>query len=219
MADGRAIASPHRRVLAGVVDATVFLPLLGGMGWAGFKLYPRYRRWRDPQSDTSATGWLAKAGSFKLSRRVQVAMWVGGCGAKVALRNRRSPGWRLLRIRVADAGTGGPVSVRSVLIREAVTAGQNQALKRIRRPAEQRRRQRMEALNAQVDAIRREHARDKAAQERAIMQLFKDNDANPLGSCMPALLGSVAMFLPALLTPNRQTLPELLAGVIIVMDS
>jgi YidC/Oxa1 family membrane protein insertase len=52
----------------------------------------------------------------------------------------------------------------------------------------QRAQRALQALNPQMQALKEKHKNDQAAQGAAIMQLYKDNNINPLSGCLPMLL-------------------------------
>ena len=50
------------------------------------------------------------------------------------------------------------------------------------------------------------------------MELYKDEKLNPLAPCLWGLAGTSLLRLLALWSPRRQTLPDRLAGLIVVVD-
>lgn len=46
----------------------------------------------------------------------------------------------------------------------------------------------MQGLQPQIDTIREKHKDDKQAQTQKVMEFYKENKVNPLGSCLPLLL-------------------------------
>ena len=46
----------------------------------------------------------------------------------------------------------------------------------------------MQAIQPQVDAIKKEFKDDKEGQAKAMMELYKDQNVNPLSSCLPLLI-------------------------------
>jgi hypothetical protein len=111
-ASGLRVASLRRRLAAGLIDAVlVVAPTVAIIG-GGYVLYERQVRRRGPEDVTPPTReqlrhwrWVALAGSLPLA---------------VVGRNWRSPGCRVLKLRMIDARTGGPVTVRGALIRWGV---------------------------------------------------------------------------------------------------
>jgi membrane protein insertase Oxa1/YidC/SpoIIIJ len=80
--------------------------------------------------------------------------------------------------------------------------------------------ERMQALQPELKELQRAHRDDKAAQQEALMRFYREHNVNPLSSCLPTLVISViAPWVPALLSPWRQNLPDRLAGIIWVVDN
>jgi uncharacterized RDD family membrane protein YckC len=200
MGHGQRIASPWRRLASAVVDGSILVSVVGGAIVAWVKLRG------DRSSGLRSTGaW---------TRAVDLA----GPALAVPSRNARSPGRRLMGIRAVDARTGGPVTVRTVIIRNAVQIIEKAALREARRPGEAGAQARHDALKSRRDEIRREYANDPEGERRAMRELYRDNAANPLMSCAPFLIAGVADQLAMFVTPRRQTLHELLTGTIVVVD-
>jgi RDD family len=112
---GVELASLRRRAAAAAIDFCVeSAPLIAG-SFAVARAYTSYLQRRG-----------ADARRIRLpdpSRRWQVAVWVLTTAGAVPVRNSLGPGARIMRLRRVDARTGGPVSVRSALIRSLVRTG------------------------------------------------------------------------------------------------
>jgi hypothetical protein len=133
--------------------------------------------------------------------------------------NHRTLGARVMRIRRADARTGGPVSLRSALISNLARRAIATALAPLGARATQRNTTRMKALQPRLKQIQREHSDDAEARQEALMRFYKEHNVNPLASCLPTLvIGFAAPLVPALLSPLRQTIPHRLAGIVWVVE-
>jgi hypothetical protein len=139
-------------------------------------------------------------------RRFWTQPWIQGLGLVriVGFRNVRSPGQRLMGIRPADAHSGGPVSVQSAIVREWSSSTMRMLLTQLVRPLQERGEARSQELQPKLRAIQRQHQDDVETQERALMDVYKEHDINPLRSCLPELLAAVAPYLPALWTRRHQ---------------
>jgi hypothetical protein len=211
MAPGLRIAPLRDRLLAGLVDACVFLPLIGLAIWAGYRLWRRFGK-------TPWAGADDEGGREAKLQRWRWAITAAGAGAQVLQRNRRSPGDRLLGIRVADVRTGAPVSVRSVLVGQAVSTAESWLIRRAVRPLKQRSDARMKPVNEAVREIRRRHGDDEEAAAQAIKDYYEANDINALSSCLPHVAAGLAPSLPIFLSPRRQTLADWAAGRVMVVE-
>ncbi|HEY5429862.1 MAG TPA: hypothetical protein VIK04_12150 [Solirubrobacteraceae bacterium] len=189
------IAPPRRRTAADALDVLIYLV---GVGVPAAAASVRWQRELPPR----LTRTLAYAGP---------AVAVSG-------RNWRGPGSRLLRTRLADARTGGPVTVRSALILSLVSALEREAVRSLIRRAVARTTALSAALQPRIDEITREHVGDPAGQQRAMTELYGEQGDNPLGACLSPLLAGVAFRLPALWPPKHQTIGERLAGVVVVVE-
>ena len=85
-------------------------------------------------------------------------------------------------------------------------------------PSLTRRRRRLEALQPELAEIRRTHAHDPEAQRRALKEFYKRHRVHPAASCGPPLLGAAVTPAPVLWSPLNQTIPERLAGIVVVQD-
>ena len=126
-------------------------------------------------------------------------------------------------LRRVDAGNGGPVSVRSALIREAVQAASRELSRWVQRPVRQRHLERTRGLQAELREAREIRAGDgREAQERAMAEVLKRSSVRPSSACsrgmLGGLLGSVPLDLPAVWSARNQTLPERIAGIVTVRD-
>lgn len=194
-----------RRLGALVIDMLVGLPVFAGMVAA---IVAVTRPWKEQQPD------------LQRMRRFWTQPWMQGLGLvrTVGFRNVRSPGQRLMGIRRVDARSGGPVSPPSAVAREWSSSIMRTLLTQLLAPLRRRSEARLQALQPQLKTIQQQHRDDEETRGRAMMDFYKEHDINPLSSCGPGLLAAVAPSLPALWTRRHQTLPERLAGVVVVRD-
>ena len=115
---------------------------------------------------------------------------------------------------MADARTGGPVTVRSALIRRWAQRATGAGLQPLAKHATKRSTERLQALQPQLKELQRAHADDKAAQQQALMRFYQEHNVDPLRSCAPTLLALVAPSLTELFPARRQSLPDRLAGIV-----
>lgn len=202
------VASPWRRLGAAMIDVAIFLPLIGlaVFGWFKLRRPSRHDPPRPPRPPDES------------SRRVRLTMGAVGTAGAIGFRNGRSPGARLLGIRTVDARTGGPVSVRSVVIHQLVTHLSSSLSRELVRPLQKRESDRLRDLRPAMDEIRREHAGDTDAKNAAMMRLYTEHDVNQFRTCLWPLLSAIVVQLPSFLTPRGQTLAEWLAGTIVIRN-
>ena len=146
--------------------------------------------------------------------------WIKGLGlvSIVGCRNLRTPGQRVMGLRRVDARTGGPVTMRSAIIREQSTTMMRALITAATEPMREREQARLRTLMPQLTEMQRAHPDNPEARERAATALYAEHQINPLSSCLPVLLAAVIPALPALWTRRRQTPAERLAGVVVVSE-
>jgi hypothetical protein len=105
-----------------------------------------------------------------------------------------------------------------VLVQQLVAGVSGQSRRRLMMPSLTRRQRRLEALQPELAEIRRAHADNPEAQARALKEFNKHHRVNPAGSCLAPLLGATVMEAPVLWSPLNQTIPERLAGIVVVQD-
>ena len=194
-AGGLEIAPLRRRVMARVIDAAAFLIPLLLVGVAGAGLYHLYRRRRAAGDEASDP---FDAPELPLVRRVgESTAWRLGFVAallpvELAIRNWRTPGDRAMGLRRVDVRTGGPVSVRSTLVRVGVHTASRELNRWIQRPLHQRSLERARGLKAELKEAREVRAGDREAQKRAMAEVLKRNPVRPWASCSRGPLEAAA---------------------------
>jgi hypothetical protein len=220
--EGVRVAETWRRLAAGLIN------LLAGVAIAaagGLSIY-RLRRWLGPPlrpvgkrfASCGQRNFDGSDGKLPL-RTPMMLLEVVGLTLDLDRVNRRSLGARVMRIRRADARTGGSVSARSVLIRHLAQRTSGAVLGPLASRGTKRYSEQMQALQPELKRLQRAHSDDKKAQQEALMRFYKEHKVSPLRSCLPPLVISVAaQRLPVLLSPRRQNLPDRLAGIVWVVE-
>jgi hypothetical protein len=205
-ASGMKVASVRRRLAAASIDTVGMLVITVGP----FALMVARHERRNGVEPFSIPwlDWLQK------SRALNKALSLAGT---VAMRNRRSPGRRIAGIRAADAATGGPVSVRASTIRHITGTALSEFVSSLTRPMQVRNMERLKALGPETMETARMNRTDPAAR-RALLEQSRLAQNSCLGCLIPLLFVSGVNYLPALRSPLNQTLPERLAGIVIVAD-
>jgi uncharacterized RDD family membrane protein YckC len=155
------------------------------------------------------------------SRRWLLPLTLLGLASGVVMNLRRSPGYHLAGIRLADARTGGPISLRQAATRVAVGTAWSQLVTLLTRGRVQRAGQQMRDIQPEIRALRDKHVGDPAALTEAIMALYEEHNIRPFASCAPVLVGAAAglsIEAPALWSPLNQGLADRLAGTVVVRD-
>lgn len=211
------VAPVWRRLVAVLINLTVTIVPLAGVGFGAYKL----RRFLGPRLrplTRRLEAWGAahgsESGTGKLSLRTRMLIEVVGLTLELDSRNRSSLGARTMRIQRADARTGGPVTVRGALIRNWAGRATSAGLRPLAKRASKRSTERLQALQPQLKELQRAHADDQAGKQQALMSFYKEHNVNPLGACVPTLLTLVAPSLAVLFSPRRQSLPDRLAGIV-----
>ena len=102
-----------------------------------------------------------------------------GRGREMGPRAIGAPGDRAMGLRRVDARTGGPVSVRSALIKKAVQTAARELNRSVQRPFRERSLERTRGLKAELKEAREIRAGDREAQKRAMAEVFKRNRVRP----------------------------------------
>lgn len=216
------VASLRRRFVASLLDAVVVVVAVVGTPALGFKLFGSRRTVR-----RLGASWIARAarrraergrevgGSKRFRWALTVVFFVGG----VLTRDWRGPGAWMLGVRRVDAGTGGPVELRSAVVRGVVTTAWQLIGNWLFAPVHDRAGARRRAIEPEIEELRREHAGDQEALNLAMMRLYEEHKVNP--SCvwvLPRMAFSLAQELPAIWSPRNQGLADRLAGTEVVVE-
>jgi uncharacterized RDD family membrane protein YckC len=221
------IAPLWRRFVASLLDVAIFLLGIVGVGFAAYKLvgrvlhkYSETRPMRGMKArfKEKVLRRIDANRSFEPSSRLIWGLRIVAIPLQLRARNRRGPGARLLRLRRVDARSGGPVTVRSALIRLAVTEAWKELAMRSHLPREKRASERMAAIQPELKRIQQEHAHDPERLNQAIQNLYKQHNVNPARPCLWALLKALAPQLPALWSRRTQGLTDLLSGTVVIID-
>jgi hypothetical protein len=206
------LASPGRRVCAALIDGTC---LLGGFAAASGAAVV-WAKQRDGSTSQALTDAMERWTAFAKTRRR--AGPILSVASAVGLRNWRSPGMRLTGIHREDVRSGGPVTVRGALTRELAGQAHRRVVKVLIGPRLERHQARVQAIQPKVDAARREHPDDTAAEQRAIRQAYRDAGVNPAGYCGAPLVALSAEWLVMLSSPRHQSVVDWVAGIVMVRD-
>jgi hypothetical protein len=209
------LASLSRRLCSGCLDASWIVGLMAGTLGATIV----WDKVRERGALEGLTHRLERWTAFTGSPRWQRAGPVVSVIWAVGMRNSRSPGMRVMHIRRADAHTGGPVTARAALVSHVVGQAQSRLVKRMAAPRRERHEAQIRAIQDEIDAARRQHPDDSAAQQQAVTAVYRAKGVTPFGACSPA------MFAPAVLgvavtiaTPRHQAPSHWIAGIVTVRD-
>ena len=123
-----------------------------------------------------------------------------------------------MKIRRVELASGGPVTVRGAIVHCAASNASGAVLRRVVRPWQRHNEAKLNAVQAEAQRLRREHADDCEGAQQALMELYKRHKVNPLGSCALTIVMTLAARLPVLVSPLGQDLPDRLAGIVVVVD-
>jgi uncharacterized RDD family membrane protein YckC len=155
----------------------------------------------------------------RVSSRARIAVQVTGLTFGLDGRNR-SPGARVMGLRSVDLQTGGPISALRVVIRYLAATVLQELRYEVNDVMAGPPTARMRGLEPELRELEHQHMGDQAAQDQAAIDRFSDQHINLLTPWVRVGLSALAFaILPVLLSPRRQSLPDLLAGVVVVVDS
>lgn len=166
-----------------------------------------------------ATGFRRRLLGLLQSTRGQRAL--NAVAAMLALRHRerRSPGFRILGLRRVDVSTGDPPRREQELVRN-VTRSSWQAFCRQALPPKKQRLAANDHLQAQLRIARERHPDDPRARHAEQARVYREHRIDPTrSSCMPVYLRIVLVGLidlPLPWSPLKQSLPDRLAGLVVV---
>jgi len=209
------LASLGRRMCSEGIDLACVVCATGGMVGGGL-LWDKIRR---GQAWKGMDGIEERVTRFQESlgwRRVQPVL---ALTSAISRRNWQSLGMSVMHTRRRDVRTGGPVTVRSALIRHLVGWGVVRLVsRRLLLPRFGCIQAQMQALHTDVEAARQEHRDDRQAEQQAIRQIYQNADVNPTSCCWMALLPAITNGLVMLVTPRHQSPADWLAGIVTVKD-
>ena len=212
------ISSVRRRLLASLIDliVSVFVAVAfvaGGI--ASVSLRSRFRR----RGEGVDRGSIEPPRQWRLSFRQQASLWLGSVGLALLARNRRSLGYRLLRLRRVDMQTSGPVSIRSVLIVQVCDLGWRAMSRRLTRGPLRRRDERLREHDEALKEIRGKYAGDPQGRQQAVASFLEDNPSISPSSCVWPLLPDVLWrLLPALWVRQGRTVRDRVTGTAVVVE-
>jgi hypothetical protein len=240
------VASLRERLLAAMVDAAVVglgMPVVVGLGIGAAVAYARVRGEDDEDKadqdedeedasplrsrgdgdlddqDERSRGIQHRTGEFLQSPLVGAALRGAGAGLAVGNRNWRSPGFRMVGLRRVDARTGGPISVRSVLIGMLFDQARQATTRPLVQCRAHRERDRLRELAPKLKEIQHKHEADLQAQRRAMMEFYKANQVNPLAGCGWLVAGPIlSQLVLAIAIRNGRTAYDRVTGTIVVSD-
>jgi hypothetical protein len=139
----------------------------------------------------------------------------------LALKNREDAGHKVrgVRVRRVDLRTGGPITLRSALIHYGASAAIDEVTDRVKGEIMSRRGAKIRALYPELDLLRPQYEGDPAGLQRAWKALLREHGLTVFDGVL--LVHSVRIafrLLPVLLTPLHQSLPDLLAGIVTIVD-
>jgi uncharacterized RDD family membrane protein YckC len=214
---GQEIASLQRRALASAIDGVVLVLPAALVAGGGVWLYMTYRDRRSGDEDPRFD--FAERLPFRrlAEPRWRLAVWAVSAPIEVGLRNWRSPGARAMGLRRVDARTGGPVSVRSAVIRNAINTASGELSRWVRRPSMKRFAERRDALAAELKEVRRTYS-DEDDRRRAMKEISERRKLRPWKTCGWGLLGLAPRYVPALWSVRNQTALDRVTGIVVVVE-
>ncbi len=217
------VASLRRRVVASLLNVLVGLSALVFVVAAGVGIFRGVRKQR--VSFKLFRGLASRGARIPVQLQSESAkrvLPVVVLVASVLRRERRGAGFRLLGLRLVDARTGRDVSHRQELIRAGTRQAWRLLCGRLIPVSKAQASPTHEKLRSEVEAAKRRHANDRQALQHEVMRIYQENKADPVRvSFLPMLLRFplIALIdLPVFWSPLHQSLPDRLAGTVIVRD-
>jgi hypothetical protein len=199
------------RFAAGLIDSGGAIGLLGGVAVAGLEqLWPdALERLRGVAAGLRRFVDWTNSPHGRRANQVVTVIW------GVAMRNTRTPGMRIMRLRRVDARTGGPVTLHSALRRAAFGMAWSACAKRVTHPTFERYRARAKQAQDDLEAYRRTHSGDP----RADAEFYSAQRGLPGASCCGTILALYAIQqVPVTFTSRRQDLFGWASGTMVVRD-
>jgi hypothetical protein len=238
-------ASLQRRFGASLVDAVLGIAVLAVTFGAVFLFARRRSQSSDEEVPDAAEsgGGLLRAAGLDDSTGAQaptprpdtheIAARLRARPAKLGLRlvsillalranERRSPGYRVLDLRVADARSGGGPTRRQRITRTAIRQAWRATNRRLAPVPSSPAMPENEKMRAEVQSARRQHQDDQEALQLALMRIHRENKLEPVQiSCLPLLARlplAAAIEIPMPWSPLNQSLLDWLSGTVVVVD-
>jgi hypothetical protein len=213
----RPIASLPRRMAAGAIDVVCMLAAVAAAGAAMMGVVWVRRR---PGSFAELVDQFPQydAGNGPAGRALSGA----GDALMLVDRNLRSPGMRAMGLRRVDAVSGGPVTLRSAVVRSLLGSARSLlgfhlfAAPRLRR---------VKRWTAEVDDRRaemRQGPEDERTDEQLLYELMQRDELPEKPSCLPAAFPLILQWTIGLTvmlrSPRRQTLSQRAAGTVVIHE-
>jgi uncharacterized RDD family membrane protein YckC len=216
------LATLRRRFLAALINATIAIVALALTLGVGVLVGGRVldlRSARRGRTRAEGEDWRALSARLQ-STPAKLVLHLVGLAITAVATGHRSPGFRLLGLRHVDAQSGGEVTRRQELISSATRDASRIVSNRLFPAAKVDGSLDHEKLHSELDATRREYGADREAMQRAMMRIYRANKVDPRVSCLralPRVVFAMATELPVW-SSQKQSLPDRLAGTIIVVD-
>jgi hypothetical protein len=204
-----------RRLAATLVDAPLVIGYWGVT--VAFVAWPSKRRRRDMDSEAYR----------RRSKRAILPMSLGAIALSVHQSIHRSPGQRLAHIRVVDAETGAPLTVRQASVWVITPLLRDWLLRRLMRPLRPPPLappdEPVEDHGAALAELKRIHADDRDAFREATIKYYRVHGRE--WSCLRALIRPLTQLALTLLLQiliwrrwPRRSLADVLAGTVVILD-
>jgi len=214
---GLALAPLWRRAVAVMIDVSIITAVAA----VGKRAFDAAAKSRQPVS-WLVTRFIENAKRYRwerLSSRGRLMIQVVVLAFDLQDRDQRGPGARVMGLRSVELRTGGPIRVSTVLIRHLATAASRELRYEAIGAVTASPSLRLRELQPRLRELERRHADDKAEAARAMKDLLRAEGLRPFRSwAWTGLCHFAAIVLPVLLSPRRQSIPDRLAGVVVVAD-
>jgi hypothetical protein len=208
-------AAPMRvRMLAGTIDALLGVAVVLSLVMAGAAAHVRRRPEEDPRA--LERRWARVASSPGMERAkwgLTAAIWLVG----IVRRNSPTPGQRRLHLRTVDAGSGGPVRLRSCLIRILLDLVTQRIVRLAAGPIRGRAQQRRAATREQIAAYRGAHP-DAGPRDEALLRLQRQASPGCAGPVAISLVPGTLDMLSAWRSADGRTWRDRFGGTVVVRD-
>ncbi|HXW58044.1 MAG TPA: hypothetical protein VEJ23_01065 [Solirubrobacteraceae bacterium] len=155
------------------------------------------------------------------SPKVRLGLRLLGVASRVRRDGRQSVGARVVGIRLVSARTGAAPSLRQRLIRVVTHTAWRVLIERLIPPPKTVVAHDDHELRSAIAAARREHAEDQEALQEAMLTIYRERKIDPSRPLLLFLVRTAIMAAIQIPFPGstlKQTLPDRLAGTIVVVD-